>query len=280
MQTMVDVKKPDPDVLADRKARKRANDEEGKKLGRHRRRIKERLKADRDWPIAVGLDGHLDRADIDKDDVMAPLPEDLKVPVGSLVDEKMEALRAEADRHESFAGETVPVDPGVLSRRRRDRDEELAARDRVTGSRWTAELVEERLTDAYKVLFRASVSGVRPREFGNAMPQVVRQMSDLVHQAGNKSLRNAISHRFKTTPSTAEMRRAEEALGWSLDYLRDVHPDLAGFANLGAMWHAWGAKISHKCRDLGVHRQVFYRDRKTAIELIVEGLLRDGKAPT
>jgi len=277
---MVDTKKPsDPAILANRKERRLENERENRKLGKHRRRLKERFK-DRDWPLQVGPDGLIGQADIDREDVLAPLPDDLISPVGN-VDDKMQLLRKEADRVESFSGETVPVDPGVLSRRRRERQEELTARARISGVEWTEGLVEERLTEAFKTLFRATSGSVYPREFGNAMPQVIRQMSDLVHQAGNKSLRNAIAHRFKSgLPSADEMRRAEESLGWTLTYLREEHPDLAGFANLGAMWRAWGAPIARKCRDIGVHRQVFYRDRKEAIKLIVEGLKRDGKAPT
>jgi hypothetical protein len=135
------------------------------------------------------------------------------------------------------------------------------------------------MEEAYRTLFRSSLGGMGPRAFGNAMPVPIRQMSDLVAQAGNKSLRNAIAHRFKGPPSTEEVRRAEDALGWALTYLRNEHPDLAGFVNLRFMWTAWGAKISKKCADIGVHRQVFYRDSKAAVRLIVEGLTRDGKAP-
>lgn len=277
---MVNTKKPaDPSIMAARKERRLENERESRKLGKYRRRLKERLKDDRDWPLQVGPDGHVDRAEIDHEDVRAPLPEDLRAQVGN-VDRKMQLLREEADRQQAFAGDTVDVDPGVLSRRRREREEELARRARVMAPAWSVELVEARLEEAYRTLFRASINGVGPREFGNAMPKVVRSMSDLVAQAGNKSLRNAIAHRFKNElPSTEEMRRAEEALGWGLTYLRNEHPDLAGFANLGAMWKAWGAPIAKKCRDIGVHRQVFYRDRKEAIKLIVEGLKRDGRAP-
>lgn len=278
---MADTKKPaDPAIIAGRKERLKANQDEAKKLGRHRRRLKERLKDDRDWPLQVDAYGHIDKAEIDHEDVRAPLPEDLRTPLGN-VDDKMQLLRKFADEQQSFEGDTVPVDPGVLSRRRRERAQELERRQMVMGETWSVELVEARLEEAYRILFRASVSGVGPRAFGNAMPQVIRSMSDLVAQAGNKSLRNAIAHRFKSElPSTEEMKRAEEALAWSLRYLRDDHPDYAGFLNLGAMWKAWGAPIAKKCRDIGVHRQVFYRDRKEALLLIVEGLKKDGKAPT
>lgn len=263
------------EILDDRKRRRLALAAEMKTLGKHKKKIKFRLAEGRSWPIDAATG---ENADVDREDVMAPLPEDMKALVGD-VDEKMVALRAEADRHVSFAGDTVPIDEGVLSRRRREAEEERAAREKVRGDRWTPQLVEERLTEAYETLFRASVGGVFPREFGNAMPVPIKQMSDLVAQAGNKSLRNAIAHRFKGTPSTEEVKRAEDALAWALTYLRDEHPDLAGFLNLGAMWRAWGAKISKKCADIGVHRQVFYRDRKEAIALIVEGLIKDGRAP-
>lgn len=262
-------------ILDDRKRRRQDNEAERKPLRKHKRRIQERLLEGRDWPITAAGD----RADLDREDVKSPLPDHMKLPVGE-VDEKMQLLRAEADQHQAFAGDRVDVDRGVLQRRRREREAEVAARDAVVAEAWTEQLVEARLVEAYKTLFRASVGGVRPRAFGNNMPEIIREVSDLVHQAGNKSLRNAILHRFKGLPSTDEVRRAEDALGWGLAYLRDYHPDLAGFANLGAMWNAWGANVSQKCRYMGVHRQVFYRDRKVALKLIVEGLKRDGKAPT
>lgn len=277
------MKSNDPEViravLADRKERRLANEAENKKLRSHRRRLKERLKDGRDWPIAVNPYGGLERADVDHEDVMAPLPDDMKAPIGD-VDEKMQRLRAEADKHQEFAGDVVPIDKGVMQRRQRERDEERAARAKIQGDAWTEELVDARLEEAFRTLFRSSNGGVGPRAFGNGMPEIIREVSDLVHQAGNKSLRNAIAHRFKGLPSTEEVRRADESLAWASQYLLQDHPDMAAFVNLGAMWRAWNAKISKRCAAIGVHRQVFYRDRKKALQLIVEGLQRDGKAPT
>ena len=264
------------EIIDDRKRRVRAFQSEMKTLSKHKKRIKFRLVEGRDWPItSTG-----EKADIDHEDVMAPLPEEMRATTGD-VDERMQKLRAEADQHQSFSDPVVPIDAGVLLRRQSERETERAAADAVRGEKWTPELIEARLEEAYRTLFRSAISGVRPREFGNAMPEIVREVSDLVHQAGNKSLRNAIAHRFKDgVPSTEEVRRAEDALSWSLTYLGDKHPDLAGFLQLGAMWRAWGAKITKKCADIGVQRQSFYRDRKEAIGLIVEGLIRDGRAPT
>lgn len=278
LTSMVETKVDEPTklVLDDRKRRRKVLQDEMRTLSRYKKKLKYRLLEGRSWPIDAGTG---ENADLDREDVMAPLPDDMKAPIGD-VDEKMNLLRREADRHVAFEGDVVPIDEGVLSRRRRERQEELAARSRVQGDRWTEDLVDARLEEAYRTLFRSSVGGVWPREFGNAMPQMIRQVSDLVNQAGNKSLRNAIAHRFKGPPSTDEVRRAEDALGWAMSYLSDEHADLAGFLNLGAMWKAWGSKITAKCKGIGVHRQVFYRDRKQAVRKIVEGLVRDGKAPT
>ena len=262
-------------VLEDRKRRRKAFLEEMRQLSKHKRRIKARLQEGRDWPMEAATG---ERADIDHDDVMAPLPEEMRATVGD-VDERMQKLRKEADTHVSFAEETVQVDPSVLSRRRREREEERKATEAIRGETWTDDLVEARMKDAYQILFRASLGGMGPRAFGNAMPEVVREVSDLVHQAGNKSLRNAIAHRFKSAPTRDEVMRAEEALAWALTYLRDEHPDVAAFVSLGAMWSAWNAKISQKCKAHGITRQTFYRDRREGIKLIVAGLIRDGKAP-
>lgn len=264
-------------VLEDRKRRLRDQHRELKLLKIHKRRLKERLKEGRDWPIAVNPYGGLERAELEKDDVLAPLPDDLKGNLDSGPDEKMKMLRAEADRHIAFAGE---LDESLVLARRREYEERIAAADQVRGTVWDEALVEARLEEAFKTLFRASVGNVRPREFGNAMPSIIREVSDMVHQAGNKSLRNSIAHRFKGTPSSEEMERADDALTWAARFLLKEHPDLASFAQLGAMWKAYGAKISKKCEAIGVRRQVFYRDRKEAIRLIVEGLKREGKAPT
>lgn len=263
-------------ILADRKRRQKERAAEVKALGKFRKRQRHRMLEGRTWPIDAATG---DRADIDHEDVMAPLPDDMKAPIGD-VDEKMQRLRAEADQHQEFAGDTVPIDEGVLLRRRREREEEKAARARIHGDAWTEDLVDARLEEAFRTLFRSSNGSVGPRAFGNGMPEIIREVSDLVHQAGNKSLRNAIAHRFKGLPSTEEVRRADEALAWAAAYLLQDHPDMAAFANLGAMWRAWGAKVNKRCAAIGVHRQVFYRDRKIALQLIVDGLKRDGKAPT
>jgi hypothetical protein len=262
-------------VIDDRRRRRDALQQEMRTLAKHKKRIKARLRDNLDWPTEARTGG---RADVDHEDVRAPLPDDLKTPIGN-VDEKMQMLRAEAAGLQSFTAET---DPGVRLRRRAQREAEARHLETVRGNTWTDEMVEARLTEAFRTLARTVVGRVGPREFGNAMPTPVRAYSDMVNQAGNKSLRRSLERlaRKEGPPTSEEVRRMEDAIMWATLYLRDEYPDLAMFANLGGMWKAWEDNISKRCRELGIHRQVFYRDRKVAIKMIAEGLKRDGKAPT
>jgi len=274
----VDEKPKSPAVMEMRKRLVKDAHRDSRALRPHKRRLKERFKEGRDWPMAVDPSGMLiERADLEKDEVLAPLPDDMKGNVDTGPDEKMRKLRDEADQHHAF---TAEADETLVLKRRREHQERMEAAEALRGTTWTPEMVEARLEEAFKTLFRSSVNNVRPREFGNAMPSIIREVSDMVHQAGNKSLRNAIAHRFKGVPSAEEMERADDALAWAARFLNDQHPDYAGFAQLGAMWKVYGHKISQRCKAIGVHRQVFYRDRKEAIRLIVEGLKKEGKAPT
>src|SRR5882762_4357928 len=197
-------------VLNDRKMRRKSLQEEMRALSKQKRRIKARLREGLEWPIDAITN---DRADLDHEDVMAPLPDDLKIPIGN-IDERMQRLRAEVKDHESFAEPIIPIDRGVLLRRQAENKEERRARNAVRGESWTEELIESRIEEAFKTLFRASVGRIGPREFGNAMPIPVRQMSDLVAQAGNKSLRRAMVRMRQNMgpPTGPEVQRMEDAL--------------------------------------------------------------------
>jgi hypothetical protein len=69
-----------------------------------------------------------------------------------------------------------------------------------------------------------------------------------------------------------------EALAWPVEYLAAI-PDLEVplFVNLGGMSKATGVKIVAVCRDLGVWSAVFYKKRRTGLEIITAG--PDGQRP-
>lgn len=273
----MDTKDAEKHVLDDRKRRRLSLAAEMKALGKYKKKLKARLK-EGDWPIDARTG---EKAEIDHDDVMAPLPDDMKAPIGE-VDEKMQALRAEADQHQAFSGVIVPIDDGILSRRRREREDELADRRKVHGPAWTEDLVEARVEEAFRTLFRATAGGIGPREFGNGMPTPIRQMADLVAQAGNKSLRRAAGRllRDRGPPSNDEVTRMNDTLLWASRYLINEPEDLGRFINLNGFWKAADARITKKCEALGIKRQQFYRDKKSAVQKIMAGLIRDGRAPT
>lgn len=243
-----------------------------KRAGRQKRRIEERLK-ERQWPLDAATGR---RADIDPDDVLAPLPEEVPELTAEQIAEAASAPSAFATRA------IVRTDDDLSVSRRKAAERARVARASVRGPEWTEQLVEARMDEAFRTLFRTADRHRGPRQFGNAMPAIVREMSDLVAQAGNRSLRKAIGRliRSEGPPSTEEVRRMEDALAWSARYLSGLPTDLPMFVNLGSMWRAWGVPISKKCVQLGVQRQTFYRQRKEAVKVIVEGLKRDGRAPT
>lgn len=256
-------------VIEDRARRAAERAEEAGRLLKYKNALKRRH-SETNWPMDART---LDRAEVDPEDVQAPLEFDVK----EITEEDLRAANEAADSTADHE-----VDPGVLAYRRAEFEQEKFERDRVVGPAWTDALVEARIEEAFKVLGRMSVGQLGPREFGNAMPQIVREHSDLVAQAGNRSLRKAMKRLLRNDgpPSGAEVARMNDALAWAVRYLKDRDPDEALFVNLGGMWKAWGAPVSRKCKEIGVHRQVFYRDRKSAVRAIVEGLIRDGRAPT
>ena len=255
-------------VLDHRAEMQRGRTIEERRLAKHKRWLDERHK-ERSWPLDARTG---ERAEVDPEDVNAPLDFEIK----ELTAEDIEA----ASQAPTEFGKNI--DENLMASRRIERDKELAARAKVQGDRWTDELVEARIEEAFKVLNRVAAGPVGPRAFGNGMPTPIREMSDLVAQAGNKSLRKAMKRllRNEGPPTGNEVTRMNDALGWAVRYLKSEEPDLALFLNLGGMWKAWGAPVSRKCKEIGVHRQVFYRDRKKAVRAIVEGLIRDGRAPT
>lgn len=280
MGVVMNAKKPVDEgtlaVLEARARRRQANIDELRKLSKYKRKQKHRLK-EGDWPILASTG---EKAELDPYDVRAPLPDYMVQDVGP-VDEEMLEMRAFADAQPSaFDSAVIEIDETLLIARRNQSEREREDRDRLRAGTWTEELVEARLDEAFRTLFRVSAGGVGPRQYGNGMPTPVREWADYINQAGNKSLKNMVLHRFRGIPSVEEVKRMDDALVWAARYLRDDHPDKAAFVNLGAMWKAWGAKISKKCEEIGVKRQQFYRDRKEAIRMIVEGLVRDGRAPT
>ncbi len=244
---------------------------ERRALAKQKARLKRRRSVT-DWPLDADTLEKSER--VDPEDVMAPpLPEPPKI-------EFYKAEAAKTARMVDSPLGLVQLDPNLQIFRRSQFEQELSVTASKRAPAWTADHADQRLVEAFKILFRIAAK-VGPRAFGSAMPKAVLEFADLAAQAENRSLRKTMGRLLRNfgPPTADEHRRMEEALAWPIEYLADCSRDVKMFVNLGAMWKASNASISDKCRDLGVHRQTFYRDRKIGLQVIVQGLISTGKAP-
>lgn len=248
--------------------------DEKRRIGEIKKRLKLRM-APSEWPLdAVTLDRSDSVSALDVRAPVMPAPPTLKTyqyraGTAATPDEKF--------RHDVGI---VAVDEHLESIRHKEFLRDVAATAALRGPAWTPELVDARLIEAFKVLFRLRGQRVGPRQFGSAMPQVIAEMSDLVSQEENRTLRQAMSRLLSrsATVSAGEHRRMEEALGWATDYLK-LLPDRALCVNMGAMWRASGARVAVKCGLLGMDRPSFDGIRSAGLALIAGGLVATGAVP-
>lgn len=238
-------------------------------------RLKQRRKPT-DWPLDAYTLEKSDR--VMPDDVRAPAErEPAEGSPGTM--QFYRAQAATADPIDPMG--LVPLDPNLQLFRRSQFERELAIEQDKRSLQWTADYVDMRLVEAVKVRMRTP-DRVGPRAYGTAMPRPRLEMSDLISQAENRSLRKTMARLLRNfgRPNAIETRRGEEAESWLLEYLRECEPNVRYFVGLGALWKASNASISNKCRDLGVSRQTFYSKRTVGLQLIVRGLVTEGRAPS
>jgi len=142
---------------------------------------------------------------------------------------------------------------------------------------WCASIVCGRLYEACRTLRRA-VGHVGPREYGNAMPDVLRSpptIADMIEQMHDENL-HKVDVKIEITVLTAEISRMEEAIHWPGTYLVDQWPGACEVLKLWMRAIATGGKPSAALKAAGfskVSAQMFL-DR--AFGEIAAGLARDG----
>jgi hypothetical protein len=206
------------------------------------------------------------------------------------------ALRRVPDFVPDFVPVSVPVDPvrqraedvrAAIAELRGDRTRIIgvvgvkAAIGRPEASRklpevWTFPHVHERLREAMGTLDRMPADRARPRQFGNAMPQVVHDFADIRgwYEDDHRIREFAVTrNRVRLAATPAQISRMMDAFGW-LAYL-DGKPELARAVGFAATWSARGLKFDRMVKTVGLSARVHHARWIFGLRLIADALNRD-----
>lgn len=125
----------------------------------------------------------------------------------------------------------------------------FGAADDGLPTRWTPERVMERLVEAFTVIMNTA-GRIGPKAHGVAWPSILREFSDYVGYDKvqyERDKRAEIERNADRAVSSAELSRAEEAIGWASQYLQ-ADPVLADALQLWALCKARHIKIERVLR--------------------------------
>ena len=139
---------------------------------------------------------------------------------------------------------------------------------------WSGDLVEERLIFAIRLVQRTA-GRTGPRGFGNSMPPVLREWSDLI---GVEAEPADVGKRVYLSATPRQVTLADAALAWLPHYLSPRPNELAAI-NLWLLAKAVRRPWQALARKRGIAVPTA-KDRKArALSLIVQGLIKDGVHP-
>ncbi len=155
----------------------------------------------------------------------------------------------------------------------------LRRSEREVPDSWNQIHVLNRLEEAFRILSYTPGAGRRSSTVWPAMQAQKLAILDMIELMGTGELeaREEAQNRVRLAPTTAEISRMEEALGWPFQFLR-AEPSLAQAIQLRAMWAAMGANIRKRCERRKLSHDQFNLDWQRALALIT-GTLIAGRAP-
>ena len=135
---------------------------------------------------------------------------------------------------------------------------------------WTAEHLGKRFVEAFKVLRRMPPLQ-RPKEFGNGLPQIVRDADDY----RNWTEQDKFEHfaRLAAAPTRIEITHMEICLEW-IRWLRAFDSGLAVIVGFWALRRAEERSIRHLCIEKKWSFRNFYRKRDHALSTLATHLNR------
>lgn len=141
---------------------------------------------------------------------------------------------------------------------------------------WSQIHVLDRLEEAYETLARLPMM-TRPKQYGNAMPSVVRDRIPLLIQAEMAASgdleRQDDSDDVRLSVTAAQISRMDQAFGWPVDFLLE-YPEMAKAVCLKAIWGVAKANISERCLGRGMNHKFFNRQWQHALTIIAVKLIQ------
>ncbi|MCC3246695.1 DUF6362 family protein [Methylocystis sp. WRRC1] len=141
---------------------------------------------------------------------------------------------------------------------------------------WTKEIVFHRYLEAADVLRR--LPPVRfPKEFGNAWPDVLRDMDDIRGHDPDERVREFAAVARRAPPPAAAITRQEEVNDWTNRYLR-AWPGPRRVLLAYALCVVAGLSFRALCRKRGWARTTAMRRIDKALLIVRDGLSKDNIA--
>ena len=137
---------------------------------------------------------------------------------------------------------------------------------------WLPRLVEARLIEAVRLAHRTD-GPVGPKQYGSAMPAILREFQDLV--GVDIATLAAEKNPVKLGATSVQMTRMEATLRWPIEYLEDW-PGPRGVLAVFLRCKAYRRSFRQACERRRWPRATAYRARDKALGLIAQGLNRAG----
>ena len=153
--------------------------------------------------------------------------------------------------------------------------DQTSAPDYVPDS-WDGPHVGKRLIEALRVL-RLMPAPPGPQAFGNMWPTYEHDWADRIQYEDNptwKAERSAERNRFKPRPTSIEIARMEQAIGWPGRYLFHF-PQLIRTVQAAAVARASHCDLTWVERRLQLPGRVARRWNREGLDLIAAGLRRE-----
>lgn len=143
-------------------------------------------------------------------------------------------------------------------------------------STWSMIHILDRMEEAFEILAGMPMA-TRPKQYGNAMLAIHHQRLSIKDQldmmaSGELEQMAEDRNRVRLAPTSAQVSRMDQALGWPFQYLSD-RPELAKAVSLRALWAAMRVDIHKRCERRGIDHAAFNAHWQEGTRIIAATLI-------